>query len=90
MPWQHPWVWLAGGLVLATLEMFVPGFFLLGFACGALSVGALLWLGLLGGSLPEMLVVFAAASLVAWLILHRVAGVRRGQIKLWDRDINED
>ena len=90
MIWQQPWVWIAGGVVLATLEMVVPGFFLLGFACGAMLVGALVWLGVLGPSFPMMLLVLAAASVLAWLVLRRVAGVRRGQVKLWDRDINED
>jgi hypothetical protein len=26
---------------------------------------------------------------VAWLVLRRVVGVREGQVKLWDRDIND-
>ncbi len=88
--WQLWWVWAAGGLVLAILEVFAPGYFFLGFAAGAVLVGLGLATGLLGGSLPIMALVFAVVSLVAWLIVRRLAGVRKGQIKVWDRDINEN
>lgn len=90
MLWQQPWIWIAGGVVLAGLEMLVPGFILLGFALGAILVGVMLWIGLLGGSLPALLVVFAVASLAALIILRRVVGVREGQTRIWDRDINEN
>lgn len=89
------WVWMAGGIVLAILEMFVMGFIFLGFAVGAAVVGILLLIGMpvaavLTGSLSVKLLVFALASLVAWLVLRRILGVRKGQKKLWDTDINED
>ncbi|MCW3780653.1 NfeD family protein [Defluviimonas salinarum] len=90
MLWQAWWVWMIAGAVLAILEVVIPGFILLGFACGAVVTGLGLWLGLLGGSLAVLVLVFAVASLVAWLVLRRVVGVRKGQVKLWDRDINED
>ncbi|MDW4549715.1 hypothetical protein R5H32_10155 [Defluviimonas sp. D31] len=90
MLWQAWWVWMIAGAVLAILEVVIPGFILLGFACGAVVTGLGLWLGLLGGSLAALVLVFAVASLVAWLVLRRVVGVRKGQVKLWDRDINED
>ena len=35
------------------------------------------------------LVVTAILSGVIWLILRRVAGSNRGQVRRWDRDINE-
>lgn len=90
MLWQAWWAWMIAGAVLAILEVVIPGFILLGFACGAVVTGLGLWLGLLGGSLAALVLVFAVASLVAWLVLRRVVGVRKGQVKLWDRDINED
>jgi inner membrane protein len=88
--WQLWWVWAAGGLVLAILEVFAPGYFFLGFAAGAVLVGLGLATGLLGGSLPVMALVFAVVSLVAWLVVRRLVGVRKGQTKVWDRDINEN
>lgn len=88
--WQEWWVWLVAGAVLAILEVLIPGFILLGFAIGAALTGALLWFGVLGGSLVLLLLVFGLASLVAWLALHRLVGVRRGQVKVWNRDINDN
>ena len=29
------------------------------------------------------------AQLLAWLALRRTMGVRKGQVKLWDKDIND-
>ncbi len=90
MLWQQWWVWMIAGAVLGILEVVIPGFILLGFAIGAGLTGLLLWAGVLGGSLAVLLLVFAVASLVAWLALRKVVGVRRGQVKVWDRDINDD
>lgn len=90
MLWTEWWVWMIAGAVMAILEVMIPGFILLGFAIGAALTGVLLWLGLLGGSLAGLMLVFAIASLAAWLILRKVVGVRRGQVKLWDRDVNDE
>lgn len=89
MFWAEWWVWMIAGAVLAILEIMIPGFILLGFAVGATLTGLLLWLGVLGGSLATLVLVFAVASLIAWLVLRKVVGVRRGQVKVWDRDIND-
>ncbi|NEX47999.1 NfeD family protein [Pseudotabrizicola algicola] len=89
MMWAVWWVWIVAGFALGVLEVLAPGYIFVGFAIGAVVVGAGLGLGLLGGSLPFLLLVFAVASLVAWLVLRRVLGVRKGQVRLWDRDIND-
>lgn len=88
--WQEWWVWMVAGAVLAILEVVLPGFILLGFAVGAALTGALLWFGVLGGSLGLLLLVFGIAALVAWLALRRLVGVRRGQVRVWNRDINDN
>ncbi len=88
--WQEWWVWMVAGAVLAILEVLIPGFILLGFAIGAGITGALLWLGMLGGSLALLLLVFGLSSLIAWLALRSLVGVRHGQVKIWDRDINDN
>ncbi|MDI3337719.1 hypothetical protein QKW60_14975 [Defluviimonas aestuarii] len=90
MLWQQWWVWMIAGAVLGILEVVVPGFILLGFAIGAGLTGLLIWTGLLGATLASTVLVFAVASLVAWLVLRKVVGVRHGQVKVWDRDINDD
>ncbi|MCR8549142.1 hypothetical protein M4578_14985 [Salipiger sp. P9] len=83
------WVWLAAAVILLVLEMLAPAFVFLGFAIGAAAVG--LWL-LAGYALawPWLFLIFALVSLAAWLALRQVVGIRKGQIKHWDRDINED
>ena len=93
--WSLWWVWMVGALILGFLEVLIPGFIFLGFAIGAAVTGAVIGLGgaavaPLTGSLPWLLVFFAVVSLVAWIVLRRVVGVRKGQTKIWDRDINED
>ncbi len=90
MLWQQPWVWVAGGVALAALEMLAPGFYLLGLAAGALLVGVLVWVGVMGTSLPVMVLVMAVTAVPVWLIARRLVGVRAGQVKRWDRDINEN
>ena len=88
--WQEWWVWMVAGAVLAILEVLIPGFILLGFAIGAGITGALLWLGILGGSLAVLLLLFGLSSLSAWLALRSLVGVRHGQVKIWERDINDN
>lgn len=90
MWWQQPWVWVVAAAVLGGAEMLLPGFFLLGFAAGALLVAGLLGLGWLGGSLPALILVMTVAAVGVWLIARKLAGVRPGQTRIWDRDINEN
>ena len=90
MLWREPWVWVAGGIVLGFLEMLLPGFVLLGFALGAVLVGLILWTGLIALSLPMMLLIAALVAAATWFIARRLAGVRAGQTRIWDRDINEN
>ncbi|MEY8799292.1 NfeD family protein [Leisingera sp. XS_AS12] len=87
--WALWWVWGAAALVLAILEVLVPGFVFLGFAIGAAAVTALLLLGGGGIGLSPLLLVFAALSLVAWLILRRLFALPKGQVKTFDHDIND-
>jgi membrane protein implicated in regulation of membrane protease activity len=89
MIWEIWWAWVAVGIGLAILEVLAPGFIFLGFAIGAVLVGLLMLIGLTL-TLAWMLVVFAIVSLVAWIALRQIFGVRKGQVKTFDRDINED
>ncbi len=89
MIWQLWWVWAVAGLVLGILEVVTPG-----FISGAVAVGAVLLVGGLFGWVPSALaplvLLFALASLVAWAMLRRLLGVRKGQVRIWDRDINDN
>ncbi len=91
MNWSEWWVWAAGALILAIIEVLVPGYVFLGFAIGA---GIMALVFLLGGfglsaSLPIALVVFAILSLLAWLLLRRTFRLDKSQVKTFDRDIND-
>ncbi|MEL6516412.1 MAG: hypothetical protein AAFR34_04390 [Pseudomonadota bacterium] len=95
MIWSLWWAWMIAALALAFLEVLIPGYIFLGFAIGAAATGLALGVGgpmalWLGASLPMTLLFFAVVSLVAWLGLRRALGIRKGQVKIWDRDINED
>lgn len=95
MIWQAWWLWAIAALVLGFLEILAPTQILLGFAIGAGVVSGILLFGgpfgaSIAGSLPALLLLFAVVSLVAWLVLRSMMGVRKGQVKHWDRDINED
>ena len=95
MTWGDWWVWAVAAIVLAVGEVILPSFVLLGFAIGAGAM-ALVFLvggpvaGWLAGSVPATLLVFAVVAMVSWLLLRRWLGITRGQVKTFDRDINDD
>ncbi len=84
------WVWVVAGFGLGVLEVLVPGFIFLGFAIGAVLTGVLVGFGLLGANVPALVLVFAVLSVLAWLGLRATMGVRKGQVKIWDRDVNDN
>lgn len=93
--WAQWWVWGLVALGLGILEVLVPAYVFLGFALGAFVTAVILLVGgplalWLGGSLAGVLLVFAVASLLAWLGLRRALGPRSGETKVFHRDINED
>lgn len=83
------WAWVVLGFALGVLEVLAPGYIFLGFAIGAVLTGVLVGFGIAPVGLPALILIFAVASLVAWMALRRTVGVRKGQVKLWDRDIND-
>ena len=88
--WMLRWVWIVAGFSLGVLEVLVPGFIFLGFAIGAVLTGVLVGMGILGASVPALVLVFAVMSVLAWLALRSTMGVRQGQVKMWDKDINDN
>lgn len=89
MIWLNGWLWIVAALVLAVLELFLPGWIFMGIAGSVGVMGLLLISGIWSASLPVTLVVTAVLSGVIWLILRKVAGVNKGQVRIWDRDIND-
>ncbi|MGR3514557.1 MAG: NfeD family protein [Paracoccaceae bacterium] len=92
MWWSLWWVWMVGALIVAILEVIAPAQIFLGFAIGAAGVGFALLFGVpgLATSPPMMLLLFSVISLIAWLVIRRAVGVRKGQVKVFEHDINED
>lgn len=88
------WVWAAAGLALAILEMLVPAYVFLGFAVGAIIVSLVLLNASINGaaalSIPALILLFAVCSLIGWYALRRLFGRHKGQVKVWERDINDN
>jgi inner membrane protein len=87
--WTVWWVWIVAGFALGVLEVLIPGFIFLGFAIGAVVTGALVGLGIAPTGVAALILVFAVASLIAWAMLRRTFGTHLGQVKVWDKDIND-
>jgi membrane protein implicated in regulation of membrane protease activity len=84
------WAWVVLGFALGVLEILAPGYIFLGFAIGAVLTGLLVGTGLAPSGLAVLILVFAVLSVLAWLALRKTMGVRQGQVKVWDRDINDN
>ena len=91
MSWSVWWIWASLGFVLLIFEVLLPGFVFLGFGLAALLLAGLLFLApVLVPSFPVALVIFALFALVSWWVLRKTIGIRKSQVKIWDRDINDD
>ncbi len=90
MIWANGWLWIIAALLLAALELAMPGWFFLGMAVAVLVMGAALLLGLWGGGLPMALVVTAVLTGVIWVVLRRFFGTGADEVKIWTRDINDN
>ena len=84
------WLWLVAALLIAAVELLLPGWIFMGLA-GAVGIMAVLLItGVWTASLPVTLVVTALLSAVIWFALRRLVGVRgAGEKKIWTRDIND-
>lgn len=82
------WVWLLAALVLGMLEIAAPAFILLGFAIGAAITSLIV--AVASPSVAATLLIFAVLSLISWLVLQRVFSLKKGQVKTFDTDINDN
>jgi membrane protein implicated in regulation of membrane protease activity len=80
---------MSGALILATLEVLIPGYIFLGFAIGAGVMGLLILLGVSATGLALTLAIFSVLSLISYLIMRRVFGLKTGQVKVWETDVND-
>jgi membrane protein implicated in regulation of membrane protease activity len=84
------WFWISVAAVLGIVEVLVPAFIFLGFSIGAVAVGLLLALGLTGLSPAATIALFAILSLVGYGLLRVLLGRSRGDIRVIDKDINDN
>ncbi len=86
------WAWLGLALVLATIEVLVPGFIFLGIALGAALV-ALLQLVLPGIfaslSLNALSTLFGGLSLISWIALRKLFQRQTTEAKTFTQDVND-
>lgn len=87
--WANGWLWISAGLVVALIELLLPGYLFIGTALALVAMGGLLLAGLWTGGLAGALVVTGLLSIIAWVLLRRLMGVQRDQVRIWDRDIND-
>lgn len=86
--WSLWWIWACAALALGILELLVPGFIFLGIAVGAAIVAVMVAIfGDLG--LTPALAVFAAASLISWIVLKRAFKPADDQTRVIHEDVNK-
>ncbi|MFD1341945.1 hypothetical protein [Litorisediminicola beolgyonensis] len=86
--WTLWWAWWAAALLIALVEIVLPGFLFLGFAIGAALVGVFLLFGLTL-ELAALLTLFAVLSLVSWAVLRYLFRRPSGQARIVRHDIND-
>jgi membrane protein implicated in regulation of membrane protease activity len=84
------WFWISAAAVLGIVEVLVPAFVFLGFSVGALAVGLLLLTGLVGLSPAGNIALFAVLSFVGYAALRAFLGRSRGDIRIVEKDINDN
>ena len=77
--WTNGWLWIIAALLLALIEMILPGYVFLGLAAAVGVMGVVLLAGLWGWGLPAALVVTAVLFIVLSLpgVLWRLYALRQ-------------
>ena len=89
--WMQWWVWVALAMVLALVELATSVYLALGFAIGAVLVGAIVGIMVVSGmelGFSAVFITFTVLSLAAWLVLLRFYSLGK-QVKTYERDIND-
>ncbi len=83
------WVWMAAALVLALIELVLPGSLFLGFALGALAMAGVVAFSAMANT-AALLALFAVLSLLAWVALKRVFRRQSSGARVVTHDINDN
>ena len=83
------WAWVAFGIIFMLLELMMPSYLFLGFGLGAIVTGITLALGITM-SAQYLMLLFAIASLISWILLRQFFKLPKGNVKTFDHDINDN
>jgi inner membrane protein len=83
------WVWLCAALGLALIELVAPVSIFLGFALGALAMAGIVAFTTIDNT-SALLALFAALSLIAWIVLKLAFKNQSSGARIVERDINEN
>ena len=83
------WAWVAFGIIFMLLELMMPSYLFLGFGLGAIVTGITLALGITM-SAQYLMLLFAIASLIRWILLRQFFKLPKGNVKTFDQDINDN
>ena len=83
------WAWVAFGIIFMLLELVMPSYLFLGFGLGAIVTGITLALGITM-SAQYLMLLFAIASLISWILLRQFFKLPKGNVKTFDHDINDN
>lgn len=83
------WAWIAFGIIFMLLELMMPSYLFLGFGLGAIVTGITLALGITM-SAQYLMLLFAIASLISWILLRQFFKLPKGNVKTFDHDINDN
>lgn len=83
------WAWVAFGIIFMLLELMMPSYLFLGFGLGAIVTGITLALGITM-SAQYLMLLFAIASLISWILLRLFFKLPKGNVKTFDHDINDN
>ena len=83
------WAWVAFGIIFLLLELVMPSYLFLGFGLGAIVTGITLALGITM-SAQYLMLLFAIASLISWILLRQFFKLPKGNVKTFDHDINDN
>lgn len=83
------WAWVAFGIILMLLELMMPSYLFLGFGFGAIATGIALSLGVTM-SAQYLMLMFAIASLISWILLRQVFKLPTGSVQTFDHDVNDN
>lgn len=84
------WFWLSAAVVFGIIEVLAPAFVFLGFSIGAVGMAILVATGIVTPGMAWGLALFAVLSLGGYVLLRVALGKARGDVRVIEKDINDN